>query len=511
MFSNRTWSLLIIALSLNAKEPVTNNKLTDMITWQNIRTHQNKLQEIANRNQNNRMAGTNGYAESVEYIKSQMKKADYNVKTQNFSIKTQEDHLRPLLEQIEPLEITYTPNYDFYSMTGAGSGQISSVVQAVKLKIPSRHANDSNSACNKNHFNDFVKGNIALIQRGSCTFSLKVRNAIDAGARGVIIFNEGNPRRTKSFKARLSSTIKDIPVVSTSFAIGNELRNKLLHGVTQTKVLIKVDIKVEEKQVQNIIAESKSGDDKRVLVTGAHLDSVEHGPGMNDNGSGSATILEIALKFKELKQEPKNKLRFIWFAAEEMGLLGSKHYVASLNQEQKNSIFAMLNFDMLGSSNYARFVYDGDNSSKLTETSQSGPEGSGYIEKIFLDYFDGINLPSHPTSFDGRSDYGPFITAGIPAGGLFSGAEGIKSTSLARVYGGKAGHSFDPCYHKQCDDFTHTGGQEEYELAIKSLDELAKAAAHGFITLVQTEESLRPKKHYLPDIKLEYQGDILVR
>ena len=163
-------------------------------------------------------------------------------------------------------------------------------------------------------------------------------------------------------------------------------------------------------------------------MVGAHLDSVGTGPGSNDNGSGSAAILEIAEQLRGVF--PKNKIRFIWFSAEESGLLGSEAYVDSLPQSERSKIAAMLNFDMIGSPNFVNFVYDGDLSdSPPIDEDVFAPEArpfSATIEKIFLDYFKSQRIPNEPTDFDGRSDYGPFIAAGIPAGGLFTGAEGSR-------------------------------------------------------------------------------------
>ena len=103
---------------------------------------------------------------------------------------------------------------------------------------------------------------------------------------------------------------------------------------------------------------------------------------------------------------------------------------------------------MVGSPNYVRFVYDGDGSGE----GPAGPPGSAQIEQLFTSYFASQSLASEPTAFDGRSDYGPFIAVGIPAGGLFTGAEGVKTAAQAAVYGGTAGVAYDPCYHQACDD-----------------------------------------------------------
>jgi Zn-dependent M28 family amino/carboxypeptidase len=164
-------------------------------------------------------------------------------------------------------------------------------------------------------------------------------------------------------------------------------------------------------------------------------------------------LLEIAEQIEKLKKHPRNRIRFAWWGAEEAGLVGSTQYVSQLlASDEIDDVEANLNFDMLASPNFARFVYDGDNS---TGERAVGPSGSAEIEQVFLDYFDSVGLPTEPTAFDGRSDYGPFIApaAFVPAGGLFSGAERVKSEQEAAVYGGAAGSWYDPCYHQACDTF----------------------------------------------------------
>ena len=155
---------------------------------------------------------------------------------------------------------------------------------------------------------------------------------------------------------------------------------------------------------------------------------------------------------KILGVRPRNKVRFIWFGAEEAGLLGSEFYVAGLNARQIKNIAVNLNFDMIASPNFVPFVYDGDGSA----SAPAGPNGSKVVEEIFVRFLTRFYLPPQPTAFDGRSDYGPFIAVGIPAGGLFTGAEGLKTASEAAQYGGIAGDPYDPCYHQSCDDIGNT-------------------------------------------------------
>ena len=198
-----------------------------------------------------------------------------------------------------------------------------------------------------------------------------------------------------------------------------------------------------------MLAESKGGNPDNVVMVGGHLDSVNAGPGINDNGSGSAAILEVAEQFAKVK--PRNKVRFALWGAEESSLVGSTYYVTHLSAAEKAKITLYLNFDMVGSPNHVFFVYDGDDSDATG--AGPGPSGSAQIEKTFERFYESRGLPFKGTDFSGRSDYGPFIAASIPSGGLFTGAEGIKTAEEASLWGGTAGVAYDPCYHQACDTY----------------------------------------------------------
>ncbi|MFR9675266.1 M28 family peptidase [Streptomyces sp. TR06-5] len=200
----------------------------------------------------------------------------------------------------------------------------------------------------------------------------------------------------------------------------------------------------------NLIADWPGGDPDHVLMAGSHLDSVSAGPGINDNGSGSAGILEVALEVARTGHQPDKHLRFAWWGAEELGLIGSEHYVDSLSSTEQQRIDGYYNFDMIGSPNAGYFVYDGDDSDNTG--SGPGPNGSAYLETVLEDYFASVGVETRGTDFDGRSDYGPFIAVGIPAGGTFTGAEGYKTSEEAALWGGTAGQPYDACYHSSCDD-----------------------------------------------------------
>jgi Zn-dependent M28 family amino/carboxypeptidase len=230
----------------------------------------------------------------------------------------------------------------------------------------------------------------------------------------------------------------------------------------------------DSTETANVIAETPGGRDDRVVVVGAHLDSVPEGPGIQDNGSGSAAILEIALQMAELDIEPRNKVRFVFWGANENGIIGSQYYVDTLSRRDIRNIALYLNFDMIGSPNFVRFVYDGDGS----DTPLAGPNGSANIERIFLAYFAEQGLAVKSTALDWPSDHLPFLDVGVPVGGLFTGAKGIKTEEEATIFGGTAGEQYDPCYHLACDTSDN--------ISLEALDQMSDAAAHAVLTFAET-------------------------
>jgi aminopeptidase S len=210
----------------------------------------------------------------------------------------------------------------------------------------------------------------------------------------------------------------------------------------------------------NLIADWPGGDVNQTVMAGAHLDSVTSGAGINDNGSGSAAVLETALAVSRAQLQPAKHLRFGWWGAEELGLVGSKYYVNNLPSTERSKISGYLNFDMVGSPNPGYFVYDDDPT----------------IEQTFKDYFAGIGVATEiETEGDGRSDHASFKNVGIPVGGLFTGASRTKSSAQAQKWGGTAGQAFDRCYHSSCDTTTNINDT--------ALDRNSDAAAHAIWTL----------------------------
>ena len=188
-------------------------------------------------------------------------------------------------------------------------------------------------------------------------------------------------------------------------------------------------------------------------MSGAHLDSVTSGPGINDNGSGSAALLETALQMAKVK--PVNTVRYAWWGAEESGLLGSTAYVADLSPAERDRIALYLNYDMVGSPNYVFMTYDANKSTFPAPAGVPIPAGSEAIEELFEGVYTSLGQRYDDAQYSGRSDYQAFIQAGIPSGGLFTGAEVVKTPAQQAIWGGTAGAQFDPCYHLACDTFAN--------------------------------------------------------
>ncbi len=464
-----------------------------------ILVHERRLQRIANAGADpdgdgvgTRASGTPGYDASADYVTNKLEAAGYEVTRQEFEfpyfdvLSESFSQTAPEERNLEPYDLSNdTGDYRIMTYSGSGSVEDALVVPTNDVVIPPTPEPSSDSGCEPEDFVDVgtvAEPRVALIQRGTCAFVLKAQNAEAAGYDAAIIFNEGQENvpgddRVGVVLGTLGEPVVDIPVIGISFELGADFYEDIQNdeGV-RVSLDFETDTSDPVRETENIIADTPAGREDRTVVVGAHLDSVPEGPGINDNGSGTATILETAPQMSKLGIEPENRVLFAFWGAEEFGLLGAEHYVESLSDEELDNIALNLNFDMLGSPNFVRFVYDGDGSA----TGTKGPTGSANIERVFKRYFAAKNLKTEPTAFDGRSDYGPFIAVGIPAGGLFSGAEGIKTAREQRIYGGTAGEPYDPCYHQPCDDITN--------LSVRSLDQMSDGVAHATLTYANDEE-----------------------
>ncbi|MDO9398607.1 MAG: M20/M25/M40 family metallo-hydrolase, partial [Herbiconiux sp.] len=248
----------------------------------------------------------------------------------------------------------------------------------------------------------------------------------------------------------------------------------------------------------NIIAETATGDDTNTVMMGAHLDSVPEGAGINDNGSGSAAILETAVQLAA-SGDLNNQVRFAWWGAEEVGLVGSTHYVEDLatnDEAELDQIATYLNFDMVASPNYVISVYDADQST--FEAPVEVPEGSIATEAAFTDYFDAIDQPWIDTAFDARSDYDAFITYGVPASGLFTGADDVKTEEQVELFGGTAGIIQDPNYHSPGDDITNVN-QEALGIMIGAIASVTGSLANDTSAINGVVPPVEPTPTPTPD------------
>lgn len=440
--------------------------LRQAVTTDGVMKHLTKLQTIADRNGGSRASGGAGYDASVAYAEQVFRKAGYQVSRQAFEFRTFLITTPSVLAQTAPAPGGDLPHR---IMSYSGSGDVTA---------PASVPTGSAFGCVVEDFGPANVGTVALVSRGGgCSFGQKATNASDAGAAAIVMYNniEGDLAGT------LGNTFTlDFAAIGITQQLGEELVAKVPSGLT---LRVKTDTVRRSATTENLIAESRWGNPNNVVMVGAHLDSVAEGPGINDNGTGSAALLEVATQLRFFPT--KNRVRFALWAAEEAGLVGSTHYVTNLPVAEREKISLYLNFDMVGSPNYVRFVYDGDNSAYPPGTgSAAGPPGSGAIEALFHDYFASQGLHSAETPFSGRSDYGPFIAAGvdIPSGGLFTGSEGLKTAEQAARYGGTAGVAYDPCYHQACDGIRN--------VSRKAVGEMSDAIAHAVITYAYDTRSL---------------------
>ncbi|GAA3024693.1 M28 family metallopeptidase [Actinokineospora globicatena] len=408
--------------------PALAKNLAKKVTASGINRHLIALQRIADKNGGNRAAGTKGYDQSLDYVAGLLRGAGFEVSTPAFTY---------------PVQITDAAfadaggtKVDAFAMQLSPQTPVGGVTGAL-VAVPQ----DATPGCEATDYTGLdVKGKVALVRRGACTFNQKQANAAAAGAIAILVANNADG----PLQGVTVGEGATIPTGGISKADGDTLFGK--NGVSTT-----VDLRfhTEDKPSRNLIAETKTGRKNNVVMVGSHLDSVDEGPGINDNGTGSAALLETAL---QLGASPKvsNAVRFAWWGAEELGLVGSTKYVQSLTFEQQLDIALYLNFDMIASPNSGYFVYDGDNSDGVG--AGEGPYGSSQIEAALAGFLNETGTPTEGTDFDGRSDYGEFIANGIPAGGIFTGAEGVKTAAQAEKWGGTAGVAYDKCYHSKCDN-----------------------------------------------------------
>ncbi len=390
------------------------------------------LQEIADAHGGTRAVGTPGYEASVDYVANILRDKGFDVELPQFQTR--------VFTSKDPVLTVGGASVTSHALQFSGGTQPDGVTGPL-VAAPA----DETPGCVPADYDGLpVKGAVVLVDRGSCQFSVKASIAAKLGAVALIIADNVDEEKMGGTLGQDTDVI--IPVVSVSKADGAKLR------AAPAAANLRLDASIRTLTARNVLAQTKTGSPQNVVMVGGHLDSVPEGPGINDNGSGVAAVLETAA---QLGSSPavNNAVRFGFWGAEEIGIVGSTKYVASLNVDQLKDIALYLNFDMLGSPNPGYFTYDGDQSTQLGpgESPPRVPEGSPGIERTFVDYLKSAGKTAEDTGFDGRSDYDGFTEAGIPAGGLFSGAEEEMSPQQAKLWRGEANAPFDPNYHKPTD------------------------------------------------------------
>ncbi|ACC39185.1 M28 family metallopeptidase [Mycobacterium marinum] len=409
--------------------------LRNRVTTEAMMGHLTKLQEIADANNGTRAVGTPGYEASVDYVVNILRNSGFDVQTPEFSARV----FHSEKGSVDVGGMTAEAHALEYSLGTPPDG-----VTGPLLLAPS----DDSPGCTPSDYDNLpVKGAVVLVDRGECQFAQKEDAAAQRGAVALIIADNVDEQMMGGTLG-VNTDVK-IPVVSVTKSVGLQLRGK------SGPATIKLTASSQSFKARNVIAQTKTGSTSDVVMAGAHLDSVPQGPGINDNGSGVAAVLETAV---QLGNSPHvhNAVRVAFWGAEELGLIGSRNYVQSLDLDELKNIALYLNFDMLASPNPGYFTYDGDQSLPLDERGQPVvPEGSAGIERTLVSYLRLSGKIAQDTSFDGRSDYDGFTLAGIPSGGLFSGAEVKMTEEQAKLWGGTADEPFDPNYHQKSDTIDH--------------------------------------------------------
>ncbi|CAF1004408.1 unnamed protein product, partial [Adineta steineri] len=477
-------------------QPLPNTILASSIRIEDVMHHLDDLQIIATNADGNRAIHTRGFNETLDYIYNVLKlNTNYNITQSFFPVRDSTLASNPVLlisinDAIQ--NYTYSTNLAIADFTVARFSTSLDLTDYVAITvIPNLGCDDTDWENN----NMSVAGQVALVKRGNCTFVKKAQQASKYNVTALFIYNDGAPGNVRPMSISVGEA-NEIPVLSLSYTLGQELADAVQDPANNVTALININLLNDKPlPVGNICADTPSGDPAQTIVIGSHSDSVPAGPGINDNGSGSAANLGLAIALARLFQTPnypeyKYRIRFCWWGAEEVGLLGSNFHVrqaknATTVGERLQDYLINLNYDMLGSPNYIFGIYDGQTANN--DTPSEARPGSDKITALFRDWFDTQKLPWNNTDFSGRSDYGPFLAEGIVAGGLFTGGDDVKDQQtrdymdqmLGQGMGGIAGADYDPCYHKACDSI-----QNINEFAF---EKMMQAAAYALESLARQD------------------------
>ncbi|MEV0594611.1 M28 family peptidase [Nonomuraea cavernae] len=407
-----------------------------------VMAHLRHWERAADRHEGNRSSGTEALAESAGHLVRRLTGAGYRVTRQpvpyeDFAFDAERaSQTAPATRELRVLMARWSP-----SLPPGG----------LDAGVAAPGAGSSHGCSAADYAGQDLTGAVVLLRWGDCAIDGKIRTAAGLGAKAALLYYP-SPSPDNVWRIAVVPHYQvELPVASVSEAAARRLIGELTGGAAR----MRLDLRGHPVTgtAENILAETSAGDPGRVLMAGAHLDSVTEGPGVNDNGSSAAALLETALKLAPHQSRLKKQVRFAWWGAEELFGVGSAHYVAGLDEPGRRAIAGYLNYELIASPNHARFVLDGDDSDHPGEGSGPGPDGSAEIEAVFAGYFRQRGLPFRTHDLlTVRSDHEAFMAGGIPVGGLDGGdGLGVKTADEARVFGGRAGALYDPCYHQPCD------------------------------------------------------------
>ncbi|KAK9454608.1 hypothetical protein V1511DRAFT_502460 [Dipodascopsis uninucleata] len=386
-----------------------------------------------------RVIGSKGHEGTIEYIVSEMKSYGYDVHTQAF---------QAVNGRINSFNLTITKP-DSGLVFDTSSAETLSLSPSTKDKqlVTGQLKLVKNQGCFIEDYSDVSAGDIAFIIRGTCTFGQKSLLAGKVNASAALIYN--SEHNDDGLHGTLGEPSDD---AIASLGISYNQAAVIIEAMASSKIIASaiVDSDVGYITTRNVIADTTldvCDDESFVVMLGAHTDSVFEGPGINDDGSGTISLLTVAKALSEIKSKLKHCVRFGFWAAEEEGLLGSNFYAFNLTQEEKDKIALFMDYDMMASPNFAYQVYDANNFDH--------PIGSQEIKDLYIDWYTSHNLSYTLEPFDGRSDYDGFVRVGIAAGGIATGAEKLKTQKEVEMFGGEVGVAYDKCYHQLCDDLSN--------------------------------------------------------
>jgi Zn-dependent M28 family amino/carboxypeptidase len=448
--------------------------LRDALSTDHIVADLARLQDIATANSGNRAAGTPGHDRSAELVADALRAAGYEVTLQPVEMTAFRQDAPTVLEVVGGDPSPLQDIRDMKAMLLSPSGDATAPLFALGFDPAAKPGDRKGLGCDPRDWAAVPAGVVALVQPAGCRRRDVLVNAQAAGVRALITsYPDWAPDRVLR-PTLIQQDGLAIPSVGVTRAAGLGL---LEAAQAHAQVHVAVHTSVADVGSRNVLAETTAGDAAHVLMVGGHLDSVIDGPGINDNGSGTMTVLEIARELAGLAPGGQGwKVRFAFWSGEEIGLLGSSAYVDGLPAEDASRIAAYLNFDMLGSPNGVRDVYDAGRMSR--------PVAGKIVQDLFAQALGEESVPFEAIALGGSSDHFPFDQRGVPVGGLFSGANEVKTADQATTFGGTADAPEDACYHLACD----TAQNVDQQL----LEQLARAAAWTVGRLASGEIALPP-------------------